>query len=80
MFRYYDFVTGTGALSTTPLTTPLDATGASRTAYLTVSFTSSPSAGVSTLDAGSPLLLSSGVDLRLESAGQYPNQDNLPCV
>jgi Tfp pilus assembly protein PilW len=80
IFRYFDFVTGTGALNTTPMTTPLDDTRASRTAFLTVSFTSSPSAGVSTLDPGSPLLLTSGVDLRLENAGQYPNQDNLPCV
>jgi Tfp pilus assembly protein PilW len=81
MFRYYDFVTGTGALNTTPLATPLvDTTTAPRAAYVTVSFTSSPRAGVSTLDPKSPLLLTSGVDLRLENAGQYPNQDNLPCI
>jgi Tfp pilus assembly protein PilW len=80
VFRYYDFVTGTGALNTTPLTTPLSDTSAARTAYLTVSFTSSPRSGVSRLDPASPLLLTSGVDLRLENAGQYPNQDNLPCI
>jgi hypothetical protein len=80
IFRYYDFVTGTGALSTTPLATPLDATSAARAAYVTVSFTSSPSRGISTQDPGSPLLLTSGVDLRLENAGNYPNQDNLPCI
>jgi hypothetical protein len=80
IFRYYDFVTGTGAISTTPLATPLDATSAARAAYVTVSFTSSPSRGISTQDPGSPLLLTSGVDLRLENAGNYPNQDNLPCI
>jgi hypothetical protein len=80
IFRYYDFVTGTGALNTTPLGTPLTDTTAARTSYLTVSFTSSPRAGVSTLDPGSPLLLTSGVDLRLENASQFPNQDNLPCI
>lgn len=80
IFRYYDFVTGTGALNTTPLTVPLTDTTAARTSYLTVSFASSPRAGVSTLDPKSPLLLTSGVDLRLENAGQYPNQDNLPCI
>jgi Tfp pilus assembly protein PilW len=80
IFRYYDFVTGTGALNTTPLGTPLVDSTAARTAYLTISFTSSPSTGTSRLDPGSPLLLTSGVDLRLENAGQYPNQDNLPCI
>jgi prepilin-type N-terminal cleavage/methylation domain-containing protein len=78
IFRYYDFVNG--ALSANPLPTPLSETNAARVSYLTVSFTSSPSRGVSTQDPGSPVLVSSGVDLRLENAGQYPNQDNLPCI
>jgi hypothetical protein len=76
IFRYYDFVTGTGLLNTTPLAVPLTDTTSARTAYLTVSFTSSPKP----LDPGSNLFLTSGIDLRLENAGQYPNQDNLPCV
>jgi hypothetical protein len=76
IFRYYDFVTGTGLLNTTPLTVPLTDTTSARAAYVTVSFTSSPKP----LDPGSSLFLTSGVDLRLENAGQYPNQDNLPCV
>lgn len=76
IFRYYDFVTGTGLLNTTPLAVPLTDTTSARTAYLTVSFTSSPKP----LDPGSSLFLTTGVDLRLENAGQYPNQDNLPCV
>jgi Tfp pilus assembly protein PilW len=76
IFRYYDFVTGTGALNTAPLAVPLTDTTSARAAYVTVSFTSSPKP----LDPGSSLLLTTGVDLRLENAGQYPNQDNLPCV
>jgi Tfp pilus assembly protein PilW len=76
IFRYYDFVTGTGALNTTPLAVPLTDTTSARAAYVTVSFTSSPKP----LDPGSSLFLTTGVDLRLENAGQYPNQDNLPCV
>ncbi len=83
IFRYYDFVTGTGALSTSPLSTPLTDTSAGRTAYVTISFTSAPSGkngGISSQDPNSPVVLASGVDLRLENAGQYPNQDNLPCV
>jgi prepilin-type N-terminal cleavage/methylation domain-containing protein len=83
IFRYYDFVTGTGTLSTTPLATPLTDTSAARASYLTISFTSAPggkNGGISTQDPNSPVLLTSGVDLRLENAGQYPNQDNLPCI
>ena len=76
VFRYYDFVTGTGLLNTTPLTVPLTDTTSARAAYVTVAFTSSPKP----LDPGSSLVLTTGVDLRLENAGQYPNQDNLPCV
>lgn len=78
LFRYYDFVNG--ALSANPLATPLIDTNAARVAYVTTTFTSAPSAGVSSQDLNSPLVLTDGVDLRLESAGQYPNQDNLPCV
>ena len=78
IFRYYDFVNG--ALSTTPLPTPLSDTNAARVSYVTIAFTISPSAGVSSQDLGSPMMLNSGVDLRLENAGQFPNQDNLPCI
>ena len=78
IFRYYDFING--ALSTTPLPVPLTDTNAARVSYVTVTFTSSPSNGVNIQDPGSPLVMNSGVDLRLENAGQYPNQDNLPCV
>jgi Tfp pilus assembly protein PilW len=78
IFRYYDFVNG--ALSTTPLPTPLSDTNAARASYVTIAFTISPRSGVSSQDLGSPMLLNSGADLRLENAGQFPNQDNLPCI
>ena len=78
IFRYYDFVNG--GLNTTPLPTPLSDTNAARVSYVTIAFTISPRAGVSSQDLGSPMLLNSGADLRLENAGQYPNQDNLPCI
>jgi hypothetical protein len=84
VFRYYAY--SNGALSATPLPTPLSDTNAALTSYVTVSFLSQPGridgsrAGVNTQDPNSPLVMNSGVDLRLENAGQYPNQDNLPCV
>ena len=77
MFRYYQFVNG--SLSPTTLTTPLSPIDAAHTANVDISFTSSPTNGPG-LDANSPLMLNDSVDLRLEAAGQYPNQDNLPCV
>ena len=82
IFRYYDFVSG--ALNTTPLPTPLSSTNAARVSYVTVSFTAASSStrngGVNLQDPNSPVFITNGVDLRLENAGQYPNQDNLPCV
>jgi Tfp pilus assembly protein PilW len=78
IFRYYRF--NTGALSTTPLPVPLTIDDASQVSYVTITFASSPSKGISVKDPGSPLVMNSGVDLRLENASQYPNQDNLPCV
>lgn len=79
-FRYYQFANPGGTLSLTPLPTPLSATDASRTAVVDVSLTVSPQGGASRLDPNSPLTLNDSADLRLEAAGQYPNQDNLPCV
>jgi Tfp pilus assembly protein PilW len=78
IFRYYDFING--GISTTPLPTPLSDTNAARVSYVTIAFTVSPSSGVSSQDLGSPMLINSGADLRLENAGQFPNQDNLPCI
>jgi hypothetical protein len=78
IFRYYRFENG--ALSANPLPVPLSDANAALTSYVTITFTTSPTSGVSSQDPGSPVTTSSGVDLRLENAGQYPNQDNLPCV
>lgn len=77
-FSYYQFVNG--ALSTTPLIPPLDSTEAAHTAIVDISLIVGSSHGTSTLDPKSPETLNESVDLRLENAGQYPNQDNLPCV
>jgi prepilin-type N-terminal cleavage/methylation domain-containing protein len=78
MFRYFSFVNG--ALSTTPLTVPLSATDAAHASIVSISFASSPTAGASAFDPNSPISFTDTADLRLEAAGQYPNQDNLPCV
>jgi Tfp pilus assembly protein PilW len=78
VFSYYQFVNG--ALATAPLTPPLDSTEAAHTAIVDISLIVGSSHGTSTLDPRSPETLNDSVDLRLENAGQYPNQDNLPCV
>jgi Tfp pilus assembly protein PilW len=78
MFQYYDFVNG--QVDTSPTTVPVSATDAAKVAIVKVTVSSSPSKGVSTFDPGSPLVVSNSADLRLENAGQFPNQDNLPCV
>jgi len=78
MFQYYDFVNG--QVDTSPTVVPLSATDAAKTAIVKVTLSSSPTKGVSTFDPGSPLVVSDSVDLRLENAGHFPNQDNLPCV
>jgi Tfp pilus assembly protein PilW len=78
MFQYYDFVNG--QVDTAPTAVPLSATDAAKAAIVKVTMSSSPTKGVSTFDPGSPLVVSNSADLRLENAGQFPNQDNLPCV
>ncbi len=78
MFQYYDFVNG--QVDTSPTAVPVSATDAAKVAIVKVTLSSSPTKGVSTFDPGSPLVVSNSADLRLENAGQFPNQDNLPCV
>lgn len=78
LFSYYQFVNG--ALSPTPLPVPLSATDAAHVSQVTISVMVGAHSGTSSLDAKSPITLNDTVDLRLENAGQYPNQENLPCV
>lgn len=78
MFQYYDFVNG--QVDTSATTVPVTATDAAKVAIVKITISSSPTKGVSTFDPGSPLVVSNSADLRLENAGQFPNQDNLPCV
>jgi prepilin-type N-terminal cleavage/methylation domain-containing protein len=78
IFRYFSFVNG--ALSTAPNPTPLSVSDAAKTAVVSISFASSPTSGASRFDPNSPISFTDSADLRLEAAGQFPNQDNLPCV
>jgi Tfp pilus assembly protein PilW len=78
MFQYYDFVNG--QVDTSPTAVPVNASDAAKVAIVKVTVSSSPTKGVSTFDPSSPLVVSNSADLRLENAGQFPNQDNLPCV
>ena len=78
MFRYYRFVNG--ALSPTPQPNPLPAADAPFIAIVDIGVVAAPTGGASSLDNRSPITMSDSVDLRLEAAGQYPNQENQPCV
>jgi hypothetical protein len=78
MFRYYRYVNG--QLSSTPLPTPLSTTNAAATAYVTVNVTVDQDGQSSSADSKTPITLSDAADLRLESAGQFPAQENLPCM
>lgn len=78
MFQYYDFVNG--QVDTAATAVPVTATDAAKVAIVKITISSSPTKGVSTFDPASPLVVSNSADLRLENAGQFPNQDNLPCV
>lgn len=82
LFQYFDFVNG--ALDTTPSTVPLSSDDAARAAIVKITMSSAPGRGTRgtniAWDPNSPLLVTNSVDLRLENAGQYPNQENLPCV
>jgi hypothetical protein len=78
VFRYYRFVGS--QLSSTPLPTPLNATDAARTAHVSVTFTTAPSGGASSLDTKSPITISDSATMRLESASSNPAEENVPCV
>ncbi len=87
VFRYFQFANPGGTLSFVPLTSSpgLSATDAAHTAVVDISLAVSPNGvaahpGASAQDPKSPITMNDSVDLRLEAAGQYPNQDNLPCV
>jgi prepilin-type N-terminal cleavage/methylation domain-containing protein len=80
MFRYFAFVNGQLSTTSLPTSPSLSATDAAHTAIVSISFASSPTGGASNFDPNSPISFTDSADLRLEAAGQYPNQDNLPCV
>ncbi len=52
MFRYYDFVNG--QVDTAPTAVPLTATDAAKVANVKITFSSSPTSGVSTFDPPRP--------------------------
>jgi hypothetical protein len=78
MFSYYRFTNG--ALSATPEASPVTAAAAPFVSIVDIGLVAAPQGGVSSLDTRSSLTLNDSVDLRLENAGQYPNQENQPCV
>ncbi|HEY7121996.1 MAG TPA: hypothetical protein VH329_05500, partial [Solirubrobacterales bacterium] len=63
-----------------PESSPLTAAAAPFVSIVDIGLVAAPQGGVSSLDTRSSLTLNDSVDLRLENAGQYPNQENQPCV
>ena len=78
MFRYYAY---TGDLiGTTPLTTPLSAADAARTAHVAMAFAASPTSNTTGPEQKAAITISDSANLRLESASDVTGQVNLPCA
>lgn len=77
VFRYYAY-TG-GAVSTTPLATPLSSTDAARTVQVDVAFAVGGSDNA-TQDTNEPVSIVDSTTLRLEPASEDAAEVNLPCV
>lgn len=78
LFRYYEYVNG--AISATPLPTPLSAATAARTVQVTVTFSAAPSSSSTGPDPKAPIVLSDSGILRLSVASEDVSEVNAPCV
>lgn len=77
VFQYYGYTNG--AISAAPMTPPLDATEASRTVLVKVSFSVSPRSN-GARDANAALSVSDSALLRFTPAGEDTTQENVPCA
>jgi hypothetical protein len=76
IFSYYGYASG--AISPTPLPTPLSELDASRTIYVTVLFMTHPRGGGGSDDA-TPARIQGSASLRLTASSYNPNAPSLPC-
>lgn len=77
LFTYY--AADAGALSTTPLTTPLSAVDAARTVQVKVNFLAEPS-NTPVDDANAPIEISDAVVFRYSPFSEDPTKVNGPCT
>ena len=78
IFRYYKYVNG--AISTTPLPTPLTAANAKLAVQATVSFKTGLSQGATNIDANNAVTLSESVLMRFSPSNEDTNKAGLPCT
>jgi type II secretory pathway pseudopilin PulG len=76
-FRYYAYTGDT--LSSTPLTVPLSAADAARTAHVAIAFAAAPSSNTVGDEQLNRITLADSASLRLESASEAGGV-NMPCV
>ena len=78
LFRYYAY--DGGAVSTTPLPTPLSAENAALVVQVDVAFAVSPGRRSGERGEHAPITLADSATLRLEPASEDSAEVNLPCV
>lgn len=78
IFRYYAY--SAGAISATPLPTPLSAANARITVQVTVAFEASPGANAEAIDANAAVTLVDTALLRFSPSNEDTNKAGLPCT
>lgn len=78
IFRYYRYVNG--AISTTPLPTPLSSENAKLVVQVTVTFMASLSAGATRIDPDNAVTLTDSALLRFSPSNEDTNKAGLPCT
>lgn len=78
VFRYYKYVNG--AISTTPLPTPLSAENAKLVVQVTVTFMTATSSGATKIDPDNALTLTDSALLRFSPSNEDTNKAGLPCT
>lgn len=78
VFRYYKY--SAGAISATPLPTPLTTENAKLTVQVTVGFKTGLSQGASAIDPNNAIALSESVLMRFSPSNEDTNKAGLPCT